>query len=386
VSGGPAGDALSELALVDAHCHRLLAEAPGPGELERCCTEADTAPSHGTSAWDSPAGLAIRRWCGPLLELDPLASPAAYLERRDSLGADEVTSRLVGAANLSHLLVDTGPCGPELTDAATVGRAAGAAVSDVVRLELVAEEVAGAGATADGFADAYVERLRAACRNAVAVKSIVAYRCGLDVEPARPDPAAVRTAAAAWLARSPRRLDDPVLVRFALWAGVDLGLPLQVHTGFGDRDLRLAGTDASLLQPFLAAVEPTGVPVVLLHCYPYHRQAGWLATVFPHVYLDVGLTVGQVGARAGAVLGECLELAPFTKLVFSTDGFRLPELYLIGAAQFRHSLGRLLDGWVSDGAMSSDDAKRAARSIGAGNARRVYSRLPDGPGPGRGVG
>lgn len=42
---------------------------------------------------------------------------------------------------------------------------------------------------------------------------------------------------------------------------------------------------------------------------PYHRQAGWLASVYPHVYVDVGLTVGQVGAGAGAVLAEFLELA-----------------------------------------------------------------------------
>lgn len=376
MSGGPATDLLTHLPLVDAHCHPLLAEPVGPAELERCITEADTAWPGGLSAWDTSVGVAIRRWCAPLLDLDPLASAADYLKQRAALGLAEVTSRLMGAARLSHLLVDARLGGPELADPATLGRAADARVSDVVRLERVAEEVAGSGVAPERFATVYVERLAAACRDAVAVKSIVAYRHGLDIDPARPAPPEVREAAAEWLGGGrDRRLDHPVLLRFVLWAGVDLGLPLQVHCGFGDRDLSLRRSDPALLQPFLAAVEPTEVPVVLLHNYPYHRQAGWLATVYPHVYVDVGLTVGHVGAAAGAVLSECLELAPFGKLMFSTDGYRLPELYLVGSAQFRRSLGRLLDGWVDDGAMSGDDAERLARMIGTGNAHRVYRRL-----------
>src|SRR5581483_8085807 len=130
--------------------------------------------------------------------------------------------------------------------------------------------------------------------------------------------------------------------------------------------------DPSLLQGFLAAAEPSGVPIVLLHCYPFHRQAGWLAQVFPRVSVDMGLTVAQVGARAEAVLAEFCELAPFGKLLFSTDGYALPELFLVGAAQFRHSLGRLLTTWVADGALPAADATRVATMIAGANARRLY--------------
>ena len=52
---------------------------------------------------------------------------------------------------------------------------------------------------------------------------------------------------------------------------------------------------------------------MLLHCYPFHREAGYLAQVFPHVYFDVGLAVNYTGRAAGAVLAESLELAPFGK-------------------------------------------------------------------------
>ena len=363
-----AGEVLAALPLVDAHCHRLLAEAVDADRFERYCTEADRLPP-GT-AWDSPAGLAIRRWCPPALDLPAFAPPADYLRRRGELGLAEVDARLLRAAGLSHLLVDTGLPGAPVE---SLARAAGAPVSEVVRLERVAEELTADGVTAGGFAAAYVDRLAEAARGAVATKSVLAYRHGLDVEPGRPGPAEVRGAAGAWLARAGRRLDHPVLLRFVLWAGVDLGLPVQVHTGLGDTDLALHRSDPALLQPWLAAVEPAGVAVVLLHCYPYHRQAGWLAAVYPHVHVDVGLVAGQVGAGADRVLGECLELAPAAKVVFSTDGYRLPERYLVGAAQFRLSLGRALDRRVNDGAMSAGDAERVARLVGAANARRVYA-------------
>jgi uncharacterized protein len=366
--------ALQDAPLVDGHCHSILAGDPGPAVFALAATEADAAPPAGISLLDGPLGLVIRRWCAPVLDLPAGAPIDEYLARRAELGAGEVSRRLLGAAGLSHLLVDTGLDGTELAPPGEVGRAAGAEVREVVRLERVAERLADKGITAFGFAPAYVEALAEATVDAVAVKSIVAYRHGFDIDWSRPVPAAVRVAAGRWLARKgSSRLDEPVLLRFVLWCAIDRGLPLQIHTGFGDRDLRLAAADPALLQGFLAAAEPSGVPIVLLHCYPYHRQAGWLAQVFPHVHVDVGLTVAQVGARADAVLAEFFELAPFGKLLFSTDGYALPELFLVGAAQFRHSFSRLLTAWVADGVMPAADAARVAAMVGAGNARRLYS-------------
>lgn len=358
---------------MDGHCHAILAAAPDAAAFALAASEADAAPPPGISLLDGPVGLAIRLWCAPVLDLPTGAPMDDYLARRAELGNDEASRRLLQAAALSHVLIDTGLDGFDLASPANVARAAGAEFREVVRLERVAEGLAGSGVTPSGFADAFVAALREATAGAVAVKSVIAYRHGLDIEATRPAPAAVEAAARRWLARpGPARLDDPVLLRFVLWCGIDRGLPVQIHTGFGDRDLRLTAADPALLQPFLAAVEPGGVPIVLLHCYPYHRQAGWLAQVFPHVYVDVGLTVAQVGARAGAVIGEFCELSPFGKLLFSTDGYGLPELFLVGAAQFRHSFGRLLDAWVADGAMPAGDAARVAEMVGAGNARRLY--------------
>ncbi len=155
-----------------------------------------------------------------------------------------------------------------------------------------------------------------------------------------------------------------------------MGLPLQLHTGFGDPDLTLHRADPSLLTPFIRAVEPTGARLVLLHSYPYHRQAAWLAQAFPHVYADIGLAVSYAGAGARRILAETLELAPFGKLLFSTDAYGLPELFLVGTAQFEAALDGVLGEWTGAGAWSPADASRVAVMIRSANARRLYA-LPE---------
>lgn len=367
-----------EQPLVDGHCHRVVDHTPNRVRFELMLTEADRPPAAGVSYAESPLGFAVRRWCAPALGLAAGASLDAYLSRRAELGPGESARRLLAAAGLSDLLVDTGIGGDGFLPMGSLGRVAAAQVHEVVRLETVAEALARSGVRPDDFADAYVHALAAATVDAVGVKSILAYRRGFDVTQVRPSPSEVRSAARDWLGATPSdrgqaRLDNAVLLRFVLWCGIDRGLPVQLHTGFGDRDLRLAAVNPALLQGLLEAAEPTGTAIVLLHCYPYHREAGWLASVFPHVYVDVGLTLSHVGARAGAVLAEFCELAPFGKLVYSSDAYGLPELYLVGAAQFRDAFAALLTRWWRDGALTATDAERVAGLVAADNARRVYS-------------
>ncbi|MQS14598.1 amidohydrolase family protein [Streptomyces kaniharaensis] len=364
-------------ALVDHHCHSVVAADLADDALAGLLTESDRPPAPGTSPFDSALGLAVRRWCPPALGL-PVHAPAAdYLARRRELGAAEATRRLLAAAALDTCLVDTGltaAAGRPLLPLTEFAEAAGARVREVVRLESVAEAVP---ATAGDWPRAVREALAGAAAGAVAVKSVLAYRHGLAVPPERPATAAVVAAAGAWLRSGHGRLTDPVLLHHLLWTAVDvcaeLGLPLQLHTGFGDPDLTLHLADPSLLTGFVRAAEPSVVPLVLLHGYPYHRQAAWLAQAFPTVYTDLGLTASYTGPRVAEVLGEMLELAPFGKLLFSTDAYGLPELYLVGSAQFRHGIGELLTRWRAVGACSEADAERVVRLVAADNARRLYA-------------
>ncbi len=218
--------------------------------------------------------------------------------------------------------------------------------------------------------------MRTAAGRAVALKSIVAYRGGFGLPPP-PAPEAVSSAVAALLRRSGRlRLDDPVLLRFGLdLAGevaAERGQPIQFHVGYGDEDLQLDRADPALLTPLIREYLNRDVSVMLLHCYPYQRAAGYLAAVFPNVYFDVGLALPYLGASSRRLLGEALELAPFGKQLFSSDAFGLSELYLVAAELFRRGLRSVLDAWVSARDCTPADADRILHAIAAGNARRVY--------------
>jgi len=362
--------------LVDGHCHPVVAGPVQPPEFEWWCSESAVPARPGESTMDSSLGHAVRRWCAPVLGLPAHAPLADYLWVRGELGPAEVTSRLMRAARLAALLVDTGLPGAEMTGLDALAAAAAAPVHEVVRLETLAEQIA-AGSAAQEFPTAFPAALSSTCDSgAVAVKSIVAYRHGLAVADTCPGRAEVVEAIGRWLAGDhPDRLTDPVVLSFLLWSAVDLGLPIQLHTGFGDADAAISRNDPALLQPFCAATIDRATTLVLLHTYPYHRQAAWLAHLFPHVYVDIGLTVPYVGARASAVLAELLELAPYGKVLYSSDGYGLPELHLAAAAQFRHSIAVVLGGMVAEDAMTEPDAARVIEAIGSGTARRIYRLL-----------
>ncbi|WP_063736424.1 amidohydrolase family protein [Streptomyces sp. RTd22] len=374
---GTAPNGLSLPPLVDHHCHGVARHELDSAAFEAFLTESDAPAALGTTFFDSQLGFALRRWCPPLLDLEPHCPPARYLARRRELGVREVNRRLLSAAGITDFLVDTGLPG-DLTSPDELAAAAGGTAHEIVRLEHLAERTADTSRSADDFLAGLADGIREAARTAAGFKSVAAYRYGLHFEPDAPAPAAVHTAAERWLAHRAEggapaaRVTDPVLLRHLLWSAARTGLPLQLHTGFGDPDLRLDRCDPLALTDFIRAVRPTGCSLILLHGYPYHRGAAYLAAVFPHVYADVGLSLTHTGARAGAVLAEMLELAPFGKVLFSTDAYGLPELYVVGARLFREALTGLLDQWVREGAWSSGDAGRVAALLGADNARRVY--------------
>ncbi len=367
---------VASVPLVDHHVHGTFTAAVSRADFERTLNEGSPDPiPDWMTQFDSQLGFAIRRWCGPLLGLPAHAPADEYWARRCELGDEQVTSLLLGAAGVSDWLVDTGYGTGTILSPAEMSVASGGRGHPIVRLESLAQQLAASGMAGRDYAEGFRARLAEAAADAVGVKTIIAYRSGFDIDLSRPDDAAVREAASRWIggagAAEPR-LDDPVLLRFGLHAAVDLGLPIQVHTGFGDRDLDLDKVNPLLLLDFLRTPQVASVPVMLLHCYPYHREAGYLAQAFHNVYFDVGLGVNFLGARSVDLVAESFELAPFAKQLYSSDAWGLPELHYLGAVLWRRAIATALGGWVQAGDWSGGDACRVAAMVARDNARRVY--------------
>lgn len=365
---------------IDHHCHGVV-----PHDLDRPGFEALFSEAHrphdgGFSQFDKPLGLMIRRHCAPVLDLEPFADPESYIARRQELGVDEVNRRLLRGAGMAAMLIDTGHRSGAILDVPAMSAAADTPAREVVRIEAVLEEAARAGHDAATLLDRFAETLQARAADAVGLKSIVAYRAGFDVDPSRPSRAQADAAAGGWLRKIERdgwqRLEDPVLLRWGLWQGLDIcaprRMPLQLHAAFGDRDIIMHRCDPTVFTRFLEAAEGLDVPVTLLHCYPFEREAGWLAEVFSNVYFDVGATLNYTGPSARRALADAMEMGPFTKQLYSSDAFGLPELHYLGRVQFERALLAILNGWIGNGDCSVHEAERIASMIAGGNARRIY--------------
>jgi uncharacterized protein len=353
--------------LIDQHMHGCWLSGGDLRRFENALNEANTGPlAEFDSGFDSQLGFAVRAHCAPLLGLPKHAEPQAYWARRSRFDEAELARLFLRAAGVSDWLVDTG-IGDDTAEVTEVAELSGGRAHEVVRLEQVAEQAA---AAPGDYASAFEEILRRRAAGAIGTKSILAYRGGFVGDLSEPTAAQVADAAQRWRESGGTRLSDRVLLRYGLHQALRLGKPLQFHVGFGDRDCDLHKANPLHLLDFLRRSGDT--PIVLLHCYPYEREAGYLAQAFNNVYLDGGLSINYLGARAPAFIGRLLEMAPFRKILYSSDGFGPVELHYLGAALWRNGIHRVLRGFVEDGDWGEADAIRVVGLIAHENAARVY--------------
>ena len=114
---------------------------------------------------------------------------------------------------------------------------------------------------------------------------------------------------------------------------------------------------------------------MLLHNYPFQREAAWLAEIFRNVYYDVGVILNFAGPQAASIMDEALEMGPFFKQLYSSDAFGLAELHYLGQLQFRRTLAKHLDLWIGEQMCTLAEADRIVAMIASGNASRIYGRL-----------
>ena len=352
-----------------------------------------------------PAGLDAYRW--PWYEGDPadvalVADTAAYRWAIKRLAADlgcaadeeavyeavrgrEPRSWLreqLEGGGVAGLVADMGYPPPAETFSPAELAEAGADVAPLLRIELEAGVLAAACATFDEF----VDRIDAALAGARAdgymgLKSVLAYRSGLGVEPASAADArsAYTRVRAAVGKTSPAFLNEKPLLDFlferALQAARREDMAMQVHAGYGDRDMDLPHSNPWLLRALLERSEVArSVPIVLLHgSFPYTGEAAVLAAVYPNVYFDVATCVPPfTEAIQLDVWRTALAMVPLTRIHASTDAAGLAEQIGLGARQARRTLGIALAELVEGGVLDAGEAERVAADVLAGTARRIY--------------
>jgi uncharacterized protein len=298
-----------------------------------------------------------------------------------------LVARMRRDISLEMSLIDIGLGTIDLAD---YSKLAGVEAKGVFRIEPLIAALWDEHDSIEAFDSAFVAGLRRemATGRHVALKSIIAYRTGLAVQP--PDRVAAarafdelkRSADASGLMRrikvahdqvaSAKRLRDHWLW-LTLELAVDLDVPVQIHTGMGDQDLDIETARPGLLASVFRDPRLRHARVVLLHGgYPFHQEAAYLVDVFPNVYLDISEHNLFLGPEVAAVLRPVLALAPVSKLLFGTDAYGSPDLQWIAARATIAALEQVLSGFVAAGSMSAAAATRAGEAILAGNARELY--------------
>lgn len=368
---------LSSIPIIDHHAHPLLRPemtAAGAG-FRPWFTESTDPEIHDHHVAHTLFYRTGLRWLAQLLDCRPTLE--AFLEARKAQDYAAWVQRLFNDANIELLLCDYGYQGRQAYNQAEMQALLPCPVKPILRLETLAEALILQHETFEVMLDSFLTDVsQAEVEGYVALKSIIAYRSGLDIRSCSHGEAAAafndlkaeaRQAGRVRLASKP--LGDYLVWRALELAG-DLGLPVQFHTGFGDHDADLRSANPLHLR---YVIEQVQVPIVLLHAgWPFYREAAHLAAIYGHVWLDLSLAIPFATSGIPAMLNDVMGMAPISKLMFATDAFTMPEIFWLAARWGRWGLGQVLDSYVVDRFMDAEEARMAATSILGGNAQKLY--------------
>jgi uncharacterized protein len=372
---------LTRVPVVDNHCHGVSRDQTFDDlAIWRQCFTESTDPG---MARDHVASTAfyqrLIRTLADFLGCEP--EERAVFAARTRREGRELTGALLHAANVDTLLLDTGfPPSEEVFPVSELAEIGGCRTGPMLRLEILMESLLAEHHSLEDVKEALVAELHDVRRRGyVALKSIAAYRTGLDIrewsrEEAEASFHEYRRVAGAGHARLVHKplLDTLLHVAFAQAARQEV--PVQFHVGYGDTDTDLLLGNPLYLRPVLQRPDYHGMPVVLLHeCYPYTRQGGYLAAVYENVYLDLSYGIPLLGY--GEMLSftrQALGVAPSSKLMYSSDGIGVPELHWISAIDGRRAIGEALGELVSQGELDLVVAEATGEDVLRANATRLY--------------
>jgi hypothetical protein len=303
----------------------------------------------------------------------------AVMQARQQWNYQDLARKMFLSCNISLWLIDDGIWSDQLMTVTQSQDFVGVKTHRVLRLESELAKLIHHHDSPQKLLMAFAEHLHKQAPEIIAFKSIIAYRTGLDIHHHH---VSALERSFSELKRGLKsgqtpRINDKTLLDEALWAGLRVASehskPVQFHTGYGDPDLDMRLANPLHLRMILEDKSLSNLNIVMLHCYPFVKEAGYLAAVYGGAYLDLGLTIPYTSIDAmKRSAREALHLAPISKVLFSTDAQRSPEIYYLACRWGRRVLGDVLVETVQDGDLSNQEAMWAAERILQKNSAELY--------------
>ncbi|MBX9667221.1 MAG: amidohydrolase family protein [Candidatus Obscuribacterales bacterium] len=370
---------LSETILIDNHAHSLLKGFLDVDVLQfrRSFSESQSMSYIERHAHHS---LTYINMLHRLRKLLPFETEDELIELRQKMSPSDYLNTLFDDASIGALLVDNGFMSDVMLANNELAKMSERPVYKIMRLEAMFERLIRQRMSFSKLERGIQEEILEASSDLVGLKTIAAYRGGLPT-----DCAVERSLAETEYKEicgslsdiAHFRIEKSALYHYLLFhafeASIQAGLPIQIHSGFGDTDLMLDQANPVLLTSVLKSKRFNGARFVFLHCFPYHKEAAYLCSVFPNCYMDLSLTVVLASATAKQVMLESMAVAPTTKILGGTDGHSVPEMHWYGALVTKEALQAVLGQLVGDNFIRSVDAMSIAEKFLYGNTRDLYN-------------
>jgi predicted TIM-barrel fold metal-dependent hydrolase len=381
---------LAHAPIVDVHCHpwRIADVLAMPAEsfedrlamvgmcqLTSGSTE-DLSRELEFMSSETPLVLAARRHLSEHLGcLDDRDALAVARSKQLSTDPNAYLRALYDSVNIGALFCDDGYPQPSV-NTESLSEDIDRPVHRVGRIEPWIKELALVAPTYQDLEDRFLERVqREADAGAIAFKTVIAYRTGLDV--AEYSVAEAERAFHRWKSadlREARESSKPVRDRLLhqlanLCARIDR--PMHLHCGGGDPDVRLTYARPTELFGFIA--KHTKVPLVLIHGgWPWMEEAAYISSIFPHVFVDVSLMLPWASLGIDQKLEMILGTTPGGKVMYGSDEASEPEVLWLAAKYGRAAFERVLTRAVEHDWLTLNQAHRIGKSALGDNALRLH--------------
>ena len=372
---------LTDIPVVDNHCHPVLLDQQLDAlQFRGYCTEATDHAFAEKHVSNTVYYLWFLRQMAEFYGCE--RNEESILAARNKLNSDALVEHLFRAANIDTLVLDPAyPPGSECYSPEQMGQLGRCRTVKMLRLETLMQELILQYNEFDDVVDRFSTKVSHASESGYcALKSIVAYRTGLNIAKWSKDEAAVSFVEARTEAtkRGQLRIAHKPLIDYLLHIAFqhagEQQLALQFHTGYGDSDTDMRLGNPLQLREVLERRDYQTMPIVLLHeSYPYSQLGAYLAAVYPHVYLDLSYTIPFIDKlEMLAFTRQALSVAPASKLMFSTDGVHVPEMHWIGALRGRAVIGQVLEEMMAVDEIDEEQAHHIAQQILHDTAYAVY--------------
>jgi uncharacterized protein len=371
---------LSAIPVVDNHCHPILLDQAMDGlRFRRFFTESSSlvfAEEH------------IQHTVYYLWMLRQMAAfygcantEDAVLAQRNKLDSASLAERLLRAANIDTLVLDTGYPPPETClSPEQMGQTGHCRAVKLLRLEVLMQQLVVEYSDFDEMVGRFDTELSDVRGHGYAgFKSIAAYRGGLQISERSKDEAAASFDEARSAIRNDKlRITQKPLMDYLLYIAfrhaAEQGLPIQFHTGYGDNDTDMRLGNPLHLRDVLERGDLQTMKVVLLHeSYPYTQLGAYLAAVYPHVYFDLSYAIPFVDRLDMlAFTRQALSVAPASKLMYSSDGHSLPEFHWAAAIRGRSVIAQVLNEMIEADEIDEQQGYHLGQLILRDTAYTVY--------------